>query len=180
MTPNAGAPLHTKENATKKASPLIVEHRGASGYRPEHTMASYELAARMGADYIEPHVVSTKGHVLVVRHENEISGTTDVADHPKFAARRVTKRIDRVATMGWLTEDFTLAELRTLHAKERLPQVRQANTLYDGRWPVLTLQRYSSFGSGSPRSSTALSASSPRRNTRPTSRASASPWRARS
>jgi glycerophosphoryl diester phosphodiesterase len=119
--------------------PLVIGHRGASGYRPEHTLASYELAARMGADYIEPDVVATKDHVLVVRHENEISGTTDVADHPEFAALRTTKSIDDVAVTGWFTEDFTLAELRTLRAVERIPLVRQKNTLYDGRWPIPTL-----------------------------------------
>ncbi len=83
-------------------------HRGASGHRPEHTLASYELAIRMGADYIEPDLVSTKDGVLVARHENEISGTTDVADHPEFAGRRTTKTIDGVAVTGWFTEDFTL------------------------------------------------------------------------
>jgi glycerophosphoryl diester phosphodiesterase len=124
---------------TAPDGPLVIGHRGASGYRPEHTLASYELAARMGADYIEPDVVSTKDHVLVVRHENEISGTTDVADHPEFSERRTTKPIDGVAVAGWFTEDFTLAELRTLRARERLPQVRQENTLYDGRWPIPTL-----------------------------------------
>jgi glycerophosphoryl diester phosphodiesterase len=118
--------------------PLVVGHRGASGYRPEHTLASYELAARMGADFIEPDLVSTKDHVLVARHENEISGTTDVASHPEFAGRRTTKTIDGKALTGWFTEDFTLAELRTLRAVERLPQVRQENTVYDGRWQVPT------------------------------------------
>jgi glycerophosphoryl diester phosphodiesterase len=118
--------------------PLVIGHRGASGYRPEHTLASYELAARMGADFIEPDLVSTKDHVLVARHENEISGTTDVAAHPEFASRRVTKVVEGVATTGWFTEDFTLAELKTLRAKERLPDVRQENTLYDGRFEVPT------------------------------------------
>ncbi|RZU30516.1 glycerophosphodiester phosphodiesterase [Blastococcus saxobsidens] len=118
---------------------LVVGHRGASGYRPEHTLASYELAARMGADYIEPDVVSTKDGVLVARHENEISGTTDVADRPEFADRRTTKTIDGVPFTGWFTEDFTLAELRTLRAVERLPEVREENTLYDGLYQVPTL-----------------------------------------
>ncbi|MCZ2857772.1 glycerophosphodiester phosphodiesterase [Blastococcus sp. VKM Ac-2987] len=118
---------------------LVVGHRGASGYRPEHTLASYELAARMGADYIEPDVVSTKDGVLVARHENEISGTTDVADRPEFAARRTTKVIDGAPLTGWFTEDFTLAELRTLRAVERLPEVREENTLYDGLYQVPTL-----------------------------------------
>ena len=140
VTSPAGA-SPTAGNADKNAAgPLVIGHRGASGYRPEHTLASYELAARMGADFIEPDVVSTRDHVLVVRHENEISGTTDVADHPEFAARRATKTVDGVAITGWFTEDFTLAELKTLRAKERLPQVRQENTLYDGRWTVPTLQ----------------------------------------
>src|SRR5690349_4008482 len=121
------------------AGPLVIGHRGASGYRPEHTLASYELAARMGADYIEPDVVSTKDHVLVVRHENEISGTTDVSTRPEFATRQTTKTVDGVAVTGWFTEDFTLAELTSLRAKERIPTVRQENTLYDGRWPIPTL-----------------------------------------
>jgi glycerophosphoryl diester phosphodiesterase len=136
---NAGAAPRAKE-AKPVAGPLVMGHRGASGYRPEHTLASYELAARMGADFIEPDVVATKDGVLVVRHENDISGTTDVADHPEFAARRSTKTVDGVGATGWFTEDFTLAELRTLRAKERLPAVRQENTLYDGRWTVPTLQ----------------------------------------
>jgi glycerophosphoryl diester phosphodiesterase len=119
-------------------APLIIGHRGAAGYRPEHTLASYELAARMGADYIEPDLVSTKDHVLVARHENEIEGTTDVASHREFAARRITKTIDGQAVTGWFTEDFTLAELKTLRAKERLPAVRHGNTMYDGRFEIPT------------------------------------------
>jgi glycerophosphoryl diester phosphodiesterase len=120
--------------------PLVIAHRGASGYRPEHTLASYELGARMGADYVEPDLVSTKDGVLVARHENEISATTDVASHPEFAARRTTKVIDGVSLTGWFTEDFTLAELKTLRAKERIPEVRQRNTIYDGRFEVPTFQ----------------------------------------
>src|SRR6266498_5484220 len=100
---------------------LIIGHRGAAGYRPEHTLASYELAIELGADYIEPDLVSTKNHVLVARHENDISGTTDVASHPEFADRKTTKTVDGNAITGWFTEDFTLAELKTLRAKERLP-----------------------------------------------------------
>ena len=103
----------------------MIGHRGASAYRPEHTLAAYELAIKMGADYIEPDLVSTRDGVLVARHENEISGTTDVAAHPEFAARRTTKVIDGTAVTGWFTEDFTLAELRTLSAKERLPALRR-------------------------------------------------------
>ncbi|MDO9457753.1 glycerophosphodiester phosphodiesterase [Nocardioides sp.] len=119
--------------------PLVFAHRGASGYRPEHTLAAYELAIRLGADYVEPDLVSTKDGVLVARHENEIGGTTDVADHPEFAARRTTKSIDGVQVTGWFTEDFTLRELKTLRAKERLPLVRPGNTRYDGRFPIPTL-----------------------------------------
>ncbi|MGK5681976.1 glycerophosphodiester phosphodiesterase [Actinoplanes sp. URMC 104] len=120
--------------------PEVFGHRGASGYRPEHTLASYELAARMGADYIEPDLVSTKDHVLVCRHEPEIGGTTDVASRPEFAARRKTVLLDGVSVTGWFTEDFTLAELKTLRAIERLPAVRQENTLYDRLFPVPTFQ----------------------------------------
>jgi glycerophosphoryl diester phosphodiesterase len=120
------------------ATPVVIGHRGAAGYRPEHTLSSYELAARMGADFIEPDLVSTKDHVLVARHENEIGGTTDVAGHPEFAGRKATKVIDGIAVTGWFTEDFTLAELKTLRAKERLPAVRQENTIYDGRFEIPT------------------------------------------
>jgi glycerophosphoryl diester phosphodiesterase len=118
---------------------LVIGHRGASGYRPEHTLASYELAARMGADFIEPDLVITKDGVLVCRHEPEIGGTTDVASRPEFASRRATKLLDGVAVTGWWTEDFTLAELRTLRAIERLPALRQESTMYDGRFRVPTL-----------------------------------------
>ena len=120
------------------SSPLVIGHRGASGYRPEHTIASYSLAIELGADFIEPDLVSTKDGVLVARHENLINDTTDVATRPEFAGRRTTKTVDNVALTGWFTEDFTLAELRTLRAKERIPAVRQENTLYDGRYQVPT------------------------------------------
>ncbi|MET0866272.1 MAG: glycerophosphodiester phosphodiesterase [Nakamurella sp.] len=122
----------------QRSQPLVIGHRGASGYRPEHTLASYELAARMGADYIEPDLVSTKDHVLIVRHENYINETTDVADHPEFANRKTTKIIDGTSFTGWFTEDFTLAEIKTLRARERLPLIRQHNTLYDGLFQVPT------------------------------------------
>jgi glycerophosphoryl diester phosphodiesterase len=120
--------------------PIVIGHRGASGYRPEHTLASYELAIEMGADYIEPDLVSTKDHVLVARHENDISGTTNIADHVEFADRKTTKVIDGVSVTGWFTEDFTLAELKTLRAKERLPDIRPANTAFDGLYQVPTFQ----------------------------------------
>jgi glycerophosphoryl diester phosphodiesterase len=134
----AAAPTaYTAERSTHSV-PAVIGHRGASGYRPEHTLASYRLAIEQGADYIEPDLVITKDGVLVARHENEIGGTTDVAAHPEFADRKTTKTIDGRAVTGWFTEDFTLAELKTLHAKERLPQVRPANTAYDGRFEVPT------------------------------------------
>lgn len=117
----------------------LVAHRGASGHRPEHTLAAYETAIVQCADYIEPDVVSTKDGVLVARHENEISGTTDVSSRPEFADRRATKVIDGVNVTGWFTEDFTFAELRTLRAKERLPLTRPANTAFDGLYQVPTL-----------------------------------------
>jgi glycerophosphoryl diester phosphodiesterase len=142
-TATTNAPAVDRRHATppKHAQPVTVfGHRGASGYRPEHTLAAYQLAIRMGADYIEPDLVSTKDGVLVARHENEISGTTDVADHPEFAQRKTTKTIDGVAVSGWFTEDFTLRELRTLRAKERLPGVRPGNTRYDGRFEVPTFE----------------------------------------
>jgi glycerophosphoryl diester phosphodiesterase len=130
-----------KASSGHEDRPLVVAHRGASGYRPEHTLAAYELGARMGADFIEPDLVITKDGVLVARHENEISQTTDVAEHPEFAARRTTKTIEPGLTLtGWFTEDFTLAELKTLRAKERIPGTRQENTIYDGRYQVPTLQ----------------------------------------
>ena len=134
----------------------MIAHRGASGYRPEHTLAAYELAIRQCADAIEPDVVSTKDGVLVARHENEISGTTDVGSRPEFADRRTTKTIDGVSVTGWFTEDFTLADLRTLRAVERLPQIRPANTAFDGLYPIPTvaevfdLARHSRTGTGKP------------------------------
>jgi glycerophosphoryl diester phosphodiesterase len=124
----------------QRALPLVIGHRGAPAYRPEHTLASYRLAIAMGADFIEPDLVSTKDHRLVARHENDITQTTDVARHPEFAPRRTTKTIDGVAHTGWFTEDFTLAELRTLRAVERLPDVRPANTAFDGLFQVPTFQ----------------------------------------
>ncbi|WP_371477267.1 glycerophosphodiester phosphodiesterase [Kitasatospora sp. NBC_00315] len=125
--------------------PLIIGHRGACGYRPEHTLGSYELALELGADVIEQDLVPTRDGQLVVRHENNIAETTDVADHPEFAARRTTKSIDGQSITGWFTEDFTLAELRTLRAKERLPLQRRHNTLYDGRWPIPTFREVVEF-----------------------------------
>jgi glycerophosphoryl diester phosphodiesterase len=115
---------------TISPGPLVIGHRGASGYRPEHTRSAYELAFAQGVDAVEPDLVATKDRVLVIRHENEISGTTDVASHPEFADRRTTREIDGVSLTGWFTEDFTWAELAMLNARERLPQVRPRNTEY--------------------------------------------------
>jgi glycerophosphoryl diester phosphodiesterase len=118
---------------------LIIAHRGASGERPEHTLAAYERAIDAGADFIEPDLVVTKDLVLVARHENELSDTTDVGDRPEFANRRRAKEIDGQLTNGWFAEDFTLAELRTLRAKERVPGIRPANARYDGLYQIPTL-----------------------------------------
>lgn len=120
------------------AGATVIGHRGASGYRPEHTLAAYSLAIRQCADYIEPDLVATKDGVLVARHENEISGTTDVATRPELADRRTTKVVDGVEVTGWFTEDLTLAELRTLRAVERIPDVRPANSVFDGRYEIPT------------------------------------------
>ena len=139
---SAAGPLTATPTAAKPPpvtqATLVIGHRGGSGYRPEHTLASYELAARMGADHIEPDLVSTADGVLVARHEPEIGGTTDVGTRPEFADRRTTKTIDGVICAGWFAEDFTLAELKTLRAVERIPEVRQENTIYDGRFEVPT------------------------------------------
>ena len=122
------------------ARPLVIAHRGASGYRPKHTLASYELAIRMGADFIEPDLCITRDGVLIARHENELTRTTDVAERPEFRDRSTQKSVDGVALEGWFAEDFTLAELKTLRAKERIPEVRPRNTLYDGRFEIATFQ----------------------------------------
>jgi len=132
------------------AKPLLIAHRGASGYVPEHTLAAYWLAIEQGADYVEPDLVSTKDGVLVARHENAIAivhadgsipeATTDVAERAEFADRKATKLIDGVSITGWFTEDFTLAELKTLRARERLPQLRTANTRFDGMFEVPTFE----------------------------------------
>ena len=119
-------------------TPLVIAHRGASGYRPEHTLASYRLAIALGADYVEPDLVPTRDGVLVARHEAEIGGTTDVARRPEFADRLTTKVVDGREVTGWFVEDLTLAELKTLRAVERLPELRPRNTRYDGRYEVPT------------------------------------------
>ncbi|MFC5582625.1 glycerophosphodiester phosphodiesterase [Rhodanobacter terrae] len=133
-------PLHEKPLAAKV---LVIGHRGAPAWRPEHTLASYGKAIADGADFIEPDLVMTKDAVMVARHENEIGGTTDVASHPEFAGRKTTKTIDGKAVTGWFTEDFTLAELKTLRARERLPQLR--STKYDGEFQIPTLEEIIDF-----------------------------------
>ncbi|MBD2156859.1 esterase-like activity of phytase family protein [Leptolyngbya sp. FACHB-16] len=126
-------------NTLNGQDPLVIGHRGASGSRPEHTLEAYRLAIELGADFIEPDLVVTKDGVLVARHENEISSTTDVADRPEFAGRRTTKVIDGVELTGWFVEDFTLAELKTLRAIERIPGIRPDNTEYNGQFEIPTL-----------------------------------------
>ncbi|CAN5160570.1 glycerophosphodiester phosphodiesterase [soil metagenome] len=121
--------------------PVVIGHRGAAGYRPEHTLASYRLAIDLGADYIEPDVVSTRDGVLVARHDNEISTTTDVERHPEFSDRRTTKVVDGGELTGWFTEDFTYAELRTLRATERIPGLRPDNAAFNGLERVPTLRQ---------------------------------------
>jgi glycerophosphoryl diester phosphodiesterase len=118
--------------------PIVVGHRGAPAHRPEHTLASYVLAACLGADFLEPDLVATADGVLVARHEPELGGTTDIARRPEFADRHTTRVVDGRPRTGWFVDDLTLAELRTLRAVERLPQLRGANTRFDGLFPVPT------------------------------------------
>lgn len=135
---SAAALAATPALARSKARPLVIAHRGASGERPEHTRSAYRLAVEQGADFIEPDLVITKDGHLVARHENEIGGTTDVAGKAEFASRKATKVIDGQSVEGWFTEDFTLAELKTLRCRERLPQLRPGNTAYDGQDTIPT------------------------------------------
>ncbi len=131
-------------------TPTVIAHRGASALRPEHTLAAYQKAIDDGADIIEPDLVITKDGVLVARHENAIAilnpdgsvkeATTDVVERPEFAARKATRSIDGQAITGWFTEDFTLAELKTLRARERIPAQRPANIAYNGQFEIPTLQ----------------------------------------
>ena len=125
--------------ATRLPRPVVIGHRGAPAYRPEHTVASFDLAIDLGAEVIEPDVVVSRDGVLVVRHESELSWSTDIAAHPEFADRRTTREVDDEECTGWFTEDFTHEELRTLRAVERMPELRPRNTAYDGRFGILTL-----------------------------------------
>lgn len=128
------------QHAHAVRKPLVIAHRGASGYVPEHTLAAYALAVLQGADYVEPDLVMTRDGQLVARHDNELGLTTDVAQRPEFAARKRTQTVDGVSLEGWFSEDFTLAELKTLRAIERIPQVRPGNTRFDGQFEIPTLQ----------------------------------------
>ncbi|RZA30206.1 MAG: hypothetical protein EOP02_02280 [Proteobacteria bacterium] len=119
-------------------APVVFGHRGASAYRPEHTLASYDLAIKLGADFVEPDLVVTKDGVLIARHEPELGGTTDVKDHPEFADRQTTKLLDGVPVTGWYAEDFTLAEIKTLYARERIPEIRPDNAKYDDLYRIPT------------------------------------------
>lgn len=119
--------------------PLVIAHRGASGYRPEHSAAAVRLGFAQGADAVEPDLIASSDGVLVIRHENELSGTTDVADRPEFADRRVTRLVDGVERTGWFTEDMTWAEIRTLRCRERIPAVRPASAAHDDEETVLSL-----------------------------------------
>ena len=130
-----------KQTPAKGAqAPLVIAHRGASGYVPEHTLAAYALAVLQGADYIEPDLVMTRDGQLVARHDNELGLTTDVAQHPEFASRKRTQTVDGISLEGWFSEDFTLAELKNLRAIERIPLVRPANARFDGQFEIPTLQ----------------------------------------
>lgn len=124
----------------RNVRPWVIGHRGAPGYRPEHTESCYRLAFELGADAVEPDIVASRDGVLVVRHENEISSTTDVADRPEFRERRTTKTVDGARISGWFTEDFTWEELSTLRCRERVPKLRPDNCEYDGAEPMLRLR----------------------------------------
>jgi glycerophosphoryl diester phosphodiesterase len=123
-----------------EARPLVIAHRGASGYVPEHTLAAYALAVLQGADYVEPDLVMTRDGQLVARHDNELGLTTDVSQRPEFANRKRTQTVDGVSLEGWFSEDFSLAELKTLRAIERIPQLRPGNTRFDGQFEIPSLQ----------------------------------------
>ncbi|AHE52762.1 hypothetical protein NX02_05110 [Sphingomonas sanxanigenens DSM 19645 = NX02] len=138
-------PLSVAVGAEASARPLLFAHRGASALRPEHTLAAYAKAIADGAGYIEPDLVATRDGVLVVRHENNIADTTDVASRAAFAGRRTTKTIDGVRQQGWFTEDFTLAELKTLRATERLGAVRPESRGFDGQFQIVTFEEMIDF-----------------------------------
>ena len=136
----AAMPAFARSSKGPPTKPLVIAHRGASGERPEHTLMAYTLAIDEGADFIEPDLVATRDGHLVVRHENEIAGTTDVASRSEFAGRKTTKTIDGAKITGWFTEDFTLAELKTLRCRERLPQLRARSAKFDGLYAIPTYE----------------------------------------
>lgn len=138
--PRAALLGHAARYPGAVTGPLLIGHRGAPGYRPEHTRASYALAIAQGAGAVEPDVVVSADGVLVIRHENELSTTTDVADRPDFAGRRTTKSIDGLDHVGWFAEDFTWEELATLRCRERIPGIRPASARFDGEEPILRLR----------------------------------------
>jgi glycerophosphoryl diester phosphodiesterase len=158
-------------HGSSDAGPLVIGHRGAAGYLPDHTLLGYRLAARLGADYIEPDLVATKDGRLIARHEPNISATTDVASHPEFATRKRTMIVDSTAETGWFASDFTLREIKTLHAVQPLAERPQQ---FNGRFRSPRSNRSSRSPRSSPRSSAGRSASIPRRSTRPITSASAS------
>jgi glycerophosphoryl diester phosphodiesterase len=141
----AAIPFGARAAPSLAPRPLVIGHRGAPALRPEHTLASYARAIADGADYVEPDLVPTRDGVLVARHESNIAGTTDVAAHPEFASRRRTLTIDGQRETGWFTTDFTLAELKTLRARERLGAVRPQNTRYDGHFDIPTFEEVIDF-----------------------------------
>ena len=145
MLGNARPALSATNGNEPRKKPLVIAHRGCSALRPEHTLAAYAKAIEQGADFIEPDLVSTKDGVLIARHENNIADTTDVAAHPEFADRRTTKVIDGEKITGWFTEDFTLAEIKTLRAAERLGAMRPESKRYDGQFQLLTLEEIADF-----------------------------------
>jgi glycerophosphoryl diester phosphodiesterase len=123
-----------------QGGPIVIAHRGASGYVPEHTLAAFAMAILQGADFIEPDLVITKDGHLIARHDNLLDLTTDVSSKPEFAGRKTTKTVDGAAVTGWFSEDFTLEEIKTLRAIERIPDVRSANARLDGQFDIPTLQ----------------------------------------
>jgi glycerophosphoryl diester phosphodiesterase len=133
------------ESIGARKKPLVIGHRGCSALRPEHTLGSYAKAIQQGADFVEPDLVSTRDGALIARHENNIAETTDIADHPEFADRRTTKVIDGQTITGWFTEDFTLAEIKTLRAVERLGAMRPESKSYDGQFQLLTIEEIADF-----------------------------------
>ncbi len=132
------APATPVSTAACQAAPLVIAHRGASGYLPEHSLEAYRQAIAQGADIIEVDLVPSQDAVLMTRHENELSNSTDVAKHPEFANRQTRKMVDGVWQQGWFSEDFTLQELRTLKLKETLPALRKESAQYDGQFQIAT------------------------------------------